>query len=104
MEHDVTDYNRASCDDPLGERYSTGDVDGKSKAPYEVSTQTTDHPAGCVWAPRLAVSERLRHRAEQQGAADTGKYSERGGKARPETLRAELALILGIELSDGDLL
>lgn len=104
MEHDMTDYNRVSCDDPLCERYSTGDVDGKSKAPFEVSTQTTYHLAGCRWAPRLEVAERLRHRAEQQGTADTGKYTERGGNARREGFRAELALILGIELSDGVLL
>ena len=45
-------YNHAGCEDPLCQRcedYPAGYVDGKSKALFEVSMQTTDHAANC-WA------------------------------------------------------
>ena len=103
----MNDHNHASCDDPLCrrcERSSASYVDGKSKALFEVSPQTSDHPTGCGCDPCQAVAERLRRRANLQGTADTGRRTERSGNALPDGLRAELALILGIELSDGDLL
>ena len=107
----MSDHNYASCDDPLClvcEGYSAGYVDGKSKALFEVSTQTADHAAGCGCNPCLAVKEWLRRRAALQGELDpdestTHNYEDdRGGL--PAGLRAELALLLGIELTDGDLL
>ena len=103
----MNDHNYTNCDDPVCGRcegYSAGYVDGKSKALFEVSTQTADHPAGCGCDPCQAVTERLRRRADLQGTAHIGGETERGGNALPDGLRAELALILGIELSDGDLL
>ena len=107
----MTDHNFASCDDPLCPRcdsYSVGYVDGKSKALFEVSAQTADHADGCGCNPCLAVKERLRRRAALQEELDPGESTthdhehEHGGL--PAGLRAELALLLGIELTDGGLL
>ena len=107
----MSDHNYASCDDPLClvcEGYSAGYVDGKAKSLFEVSAQTADHAAGCECNPCLAVKERLRRRAALQEELDQGEPTthdsehDRGGL--PAGLRAELALLLGIELSDGDLL
>ena len=97
----MVDHNYTSCNDPLClicEGYSSGYVDGKSKALFEVSTRTADHAAGCGCDPCLAVADRLRRRADLQDE------SERDRNALPAGLEAELALLLGIELSDGGLL
>ena len=107
----MTDHNYASCDDPLCltcEGYSAGYVDGKSKALFEVSTQTADHAAGCGCNPCLSVNERLRRRTALQGQRDPDVPPahdlgcDRG--ELPAGLQAELALLLGIEMSDGGLL
>ena len=107
----MTDHNYASCDDPLCltcEGYSAGYVDGKSKALFEASTQTAGHAAGCGCDPCLAVKERLRRRAELQEARDRevpmGHDPECDRGELPAGLQVELALLLGIELSDGGLL
>ena len=107
----MVDHNYTSCNDPLClicEGYSSGYVDGKSKALFEVSTRTADHAAGCGCDPCLAVKERHRRRADLQEELDldrtTGDESERDRNALPAGLEAELALLLGIELSDGGLL
>ena len=104
-------HNYTSCNDPLClicEGYSSGYVDGKSKALFEVSTRTADHAAGCGCDPCLAVKERHRRRADLQESVDLGEPpvgdSRRDRGVLPSSLQAELALILGIELSDGDLL
>ena len=50
LEDEVTDHNYASCKELLCQQcqdYEAGYVDGKYKALFEVSTQTTDHPPGC---------------------------------------------------------
>ena len=104
----MTDHNYASCDDPICQRcedYSSGYRDGKSKALFEVST--THHPAGCGCDPCQAVAERLRRRAdlrEFDPYSSSGDEPERDRGALPSGLEAELALLLGIELSDGGLL
>ena len=107
----MTDHNYAICDDPLCqtyEGYSAGYVDGKAKSLFEVSTQTADHAVGCGCNPCLAVKERLRRRAELQEARDPeapmGQNPECDRGEMPAGLQAELALLLGIELSDGGLL
>ena len=104
-------HNYAICEDPLCEMcegYSAGYVDGKSKALFEVSTQTADHAAGCGCNPCLAVKERLQRRAALQERLDPDvpsaqePESDRGWM--PAGLEVELSLLLGIELSDGGLL
>ena len=107
----MADHNDASCDDPLClmcEGYSAGYVDGKRKALFGVSTQTADHSAGCGCNPCLAVNDRLRRRAALKEKLNPDvpptqdPECDRGGlPAGPQT---ELALLLGIELTDGDLL
>ena len=103
--------NYAGCQEPLCQScdgYADGYVDGKSKALFEVSTQTADHAAGCGCNPCLAVKERLRRRAALQEGFDPNvpsaqePESDRGGP--PAGLQTEFALLLGIELSDGGLL
>ena len=72
----MTDHNYAACQDPFCRRcddYAAGYVDGKSKELFEVSTQTTDHAAGCGCDPCLAVKERLRRRATLQERLDPGR-------------------------------
>ena len=107
----MTDHNYANCDDPLClvcEGYWDGYVDGKSKALFEVSTQKAGHAAGCGCGPCLVVKNRLRRSHRAGGATRSGRtlapgiWASRG--ALPASLKAELALLLGIELSDGDLL
>ena len=107
----MSEHNYASCQEalcPRCEGYSAGYVDGKSKALFEVSTQTPDHSVGCGCNPCLAVKERLRRRAALQGRLDPDvppaqdPECDRGGL--PAGLQTELALLLGIELSDGGLL
>ena len=107
----MTDHNYANCDDPLClvcEGYWDGYVDGKSKALFEVSTQKAGHAAGCGCGPCLVVKNRLRRRTglEEQPGPDELSPQEYGRArgALPASLKAELALLLGIELSDGDLL
>ena len=93
----MTDHNYAVCQDPFCQwcdHYAAGYVDGKSKALFEVSTQTTDHASGCGCDPRQAVAERLRRRRDPGPQNDSAV----GG------LDAELALLLGIELADGEVL
>ena len=93
----MTDHNYAGCQESLCQRcddYSAGYVDGKSKALFEVSTQTADQAAGCGCGPCQAVVKRLRRRRE----LGPQNNSDIGG------LGAELALLLGIELADGEVL
>ena len=104
----MTDRNYAACEDPVCQRCddcSAGYVDGKSKALFEVSTQTADHVTDCGCGPCLAVKARLRHRAALQERLDpdvpSGQEPEHDRGGLPAGLRAELALLLGIELSDG---
>ena len=59
----MTDHNYAGCELPLCRRcedYAAEYVDGKSKALFEVSTQTIYHADGCGCDPCEAVVERLR--------------------------------------------
>ncbi len=94
----MIDHNYAGCEEPLCEMcesYSAGYVDGKSKALFEASTQTADHAAGCGCNPCQAVAERLSRRRRDPGPQNDSAV---GG------LDAELALLLGIELADGELL
>ena len=107
----MADHNYASCYDPLYlmcEGYSAGYVDAKSRAPFEVSTQTADHSAGCGCNPCLAVKEWLRRRAALQERLDPDvppiQDPERDRGELPAGLQTELGLLFGIELSDGDLL
>ena len=61
----MTAHNYVGCQDPVCQRcddYADSYVDGKSKALFEVSTQTTDHASGCGCDPCQAVAERLRRR------------------------------------------
>ena len=104
-------HNYVSCQDPLCQRcegYSAGYVDCKSKALFEVSTMTAHHAAGCGCDPCLAVKERLRCRAALQEGLDPDESafqeSDHDHVGLPVGLQAELALLLGIELSDGGLL
>ena len=104
-------HNHAICEDPLCEMcegYSAGYVDGKSKALFEVSTRTVGHPRGCGCDPCQAVAVRLRRRADLQERLEPDSLldhgSERDRGALPASLEAELALLLGIELSEGGLL
>ena len=97
LEDEVTDHNYASCKELLCQQcqdYEAGYVDGKYKALFEVSTQTTDHPPGCGCDTCQEVVERLR----QQGVIGSRNESAVGG------LDAELALLLGIGLADGEVL
>ena len=107
----MTHHNYAGCEEPLCqscEGYSAGYVAGRSKALFEVSTRTTHRAAGCGCDPCQAVSGRLRRRADLQEALDPDRTSgdelERDRSALPASLQMELALLLGIELSDGGLL
>ena len=107
----MTYHNYAGCEEPLClrcEDYSAGYVAGSSKALFEVSTRTTHHEAGCGCDPCQAVSGRLRRRADLQEELDpdrtSGDESERDRGVFPPGLEAELALLLGIEMSDGGLL
>ena len=107
----MTHHNYAGCQDPLClrcEDYLAGYVAGRSKALFEVSTRTTHHADGCGCDPCQAVSGRLRRRADLQKELDpdvtSGDELERDRSALPAGLEAELALLLGIELSDGGLL
>ena len=107
----MTDHNYASCDDPLCpvcEGYSAGYVDGNTKSLFEVSAQTSDHAADCGCNPCVSVKERLRRRAALQEELDpveiTTHDSEHARGGLPAGLQAELALLLGIELTDGGLL
>ncbi len=101
----MSEHNYASCDDPLCpmcEGYSAGD--GKSKAPFEVSTQTAKHPAGCECDTCLAVRKRLERRAARDPDVSPTQKPEHDRGGLPAGLQAELVLILGIDLTDGDLL
>ena len=104
----MTHHKYAACEDPvcqLCDDYSAGYVDGKSRALFEGSTQTADHAACCGCGPCLAVKERLRCRAALQERLDPdvppAQDSEHGRGGLTAGLQAELALLLGIELSDG---
>lgn len=83
-------------------------VDGKWKALFKVSTRTTDHAAACGCDPCQALAERLRRRAGLQERLKpdslTDHDSERDRGVLPAGLEAELALLIGIELSVGGLL
>ena len=101
----MTDHDYAGCQEPLCRRcedYSAGYQDGESKALFGISTQTTHHAAGCGCDPCQAVAERLRRRVDLRKRPNP--ESERDASALPAGLSTELALLLGIEPSDGDLL
>ena len=102
----MKDHSCASCDDPLCGRcegYSAGYVDGKSKALFEVSPQTSGHPAGCGCDPCQAVAERLRRREDSpREGHDRESGHDRGSLTAG--LQTEIALILGIDLLDEGLL
>ena len=65
-----------------------------STALFEVSMQPTDHSVGCGCDPCQAVAERLRRRRGLWPQNDSAVGC----------LDAELALLLGIELADGEVL
>ena len=72
LEHDVTDHKYAGCEELVCQRcddYAAGYVDGKSKALFKVSTQTTHHAAGCGCDPCQAVAERLTLQGRSGGPA-----------------------------------
>lgn len=109
LEDELTDHNYAGCQEPQCagcEDYAAGYRDGKYKGLFDVSGSTADHPTGCDCAPCLAVKEPLRRRAAQQEGRSQNESSfqdsedDRSGLL--VGLRAELALPLGIELTDGD--
>ena len=106
----MSDHNYASCQEPMCQRceaHPAGYRDGKSKALFEVSTRTTDHPPGCGRDPCRAVAERPRRRggAGEWPHLDEALISEHDPD-RPERgggLDVGLALVLGIELGEGEL-
>lgn len=105
----MTDHNYAGCQEPQCagcEDYAAGYRDGKYKGLFDVSGSTADHPAGCDCAPYLALKDPLRRRAEQQVDVAPGvplaQGSEHDRRGLPAGQHTELALLLGIELSDGD--
>ena len=106
----MTDHNYAGCEDPLCRRCgdnSAGYVDGKSKALFEVSTGTIDHPRGCGCDPCQSVAERLRRRVGAEAWLSMDEIVEpdrerRNGNGMPVGLEAGLGFLPGIELAEGD--
>ena len=99
-----------SCQEPMCQRcedHRPATADGKSKALFEVSTRTTDHPPGCGCDPCRAVAERPRRR----GGAGEWPHLDEASMSEPDRERPErgggldvgLALVLGIELGEGEL-
>ena len=106
----MSDHNYTGCQEPLCRRcedHSAGYRYGKSKALFEVSTRTTDHPPGCGCDPCRAVRERPRRR----GGFGEWPHLDEASMSEPDPDRPErgggldvgLALVLGIELGEGDL-
>ena len=82
-----------------------GYVDGKSKALFEVSTRTIDHPRGCGCDPCQAVAERLRRRGGAEAWLSMDEIVEqdrdrRNGNGMPAVLESGLGFLLGIELAE----
>ena len=106
----MSDHNHASCQEPMCQRredHSAGYCYCKSKALFEVSTRTVDHPPGCGCDPCRAVEVRLRRRPGPEVWTRLDETSvheldpdrpERGGG-----LDVRLALLLGIEPGEGEL-
>ena len=106
----MSDHNYTSCQEPMCQRcedHSAGYRDGRSKALFEVSTRTTDHPPGCGCDPCRAVAERLWCR----GGAGAWPHLDEASMLEPDPDRPErggglgvgLGLLLGIELGEGEL-
>ena len=109
-ELEMSEHNYAGCQEPLCQScdgYADGYVDGKSKALFEVSTRTIDHPRGCGCDPCQAVAERLRRRGGAEALLSMDEIVEpdrerRNGNGMPTGLEAGLGFLLGIELAEGD--
>ena len=106
----MSNHNYTSCQDPMCQRcddHPAGYRDGKSKALFEVSTRTSDHPPGCGCDPCRVVAERPRRR----GGFGAWPHLDEASMSEPDPDRPErgseldvgLALVLGIELGEGEL-
>ena len=106
----MSDHNYTSCEEPMCQRcedHSAGYRCGRSGALFEDSTRTADHPPGCGCDPCQAVAERLRRR----GSAGAWPHLDEASISEPDRDRPErgggldigLALLLGIELGEGEL-
>ena len=106
----MSDHNYTSCQEPMCRRcedHTAGYRYGRSGALFEDSPRTTDHlqPGGCD--PCRAVAERLRRR----GGAGAWPHLDEASMSEPDPDRPErgggldvgLALLLGIELGEGEL-
>ena len=105
----MTDHDYTGCRDLLCQRcegHSAGYRDGKSKALFEVSARTVDHPRGCGCEPCQAVAERHRRRGGAEARLlmdDDGPGRERrGDDGQPAGLETGLGILFGIELAEGD--
>ena len=87
--------------------YPAGYVDGKSKALFEVSTQTADHAAGRGCDPCPVVRERLRLRGGAGAGVSADEIVEpdrerRDGNGMPAVLESGPGFLPGFELAEGD--
>ena len=103
----MTDHDYAGCQDLVCRRcedYSAGYLNGKSKALFEISSRTIDHPRGCGCDPCQAVAERLRRRGGAEAWLSTDEIVESDGERRdgngmPAGLESWLGFQHGIELA-----
>ena len=110
-EDGMTDHNHVGCRDTtchLCDACSVNYLCGKSQTRLDASVHPTDLAPSCNCDSCRAVAGQLRYQTDQQEGSYRDSLpaceSERERSALPAGLQAELALILGIELSDGGLL
>ena len=72
----MSDHNHVGCQGPMSQRCedrSDGYRCGKSKALFEVSTRTTDHPPGCACDPMPGGGGAASTSRRRRGVATPGR-------------------------------